>query len=168
MPAGVGPPSLQCHPQYMQFWKFITAALLISASAISTTAQDKGFWNPQGSSARSITGDIAIAETKLQIQYVTFPMGQIRALKPEEAGALFDADVTAPGGGFLYRVAVAADRRFLHKNTLCGTDTVQWMVTWVQGRTLSVAFFSSTNPPVLTMDALGNSTDRCGIFTYSR
>jgi hypothetical protein len=152
----------------MQFWKSISVALLISTFTLSAHAQDKGFWNPQGSSARSITGDIAIAETKLQIQYVTFPMGQIRALKPEEAGALFDADVTAPGGGFLYRVAVAADRRFLHKNTLCGSDTVQWMATWVQGRTLSIAFFSGASAPVLTMDALGNSTERCGIFTYSR
>ncbi|HUB51549.1 MAG TPA: hypothetical protein VL986_05355 [Terracidiphilus sp.] len=146
---------------------FISAVLLIVAQ-LAALAQDKGFWVPESSSAKTITGEISIAETRLTMNYLNFPLGQIRALKPEEAGALFDADVNAPGGGYLYRLAVAADRRFLHKNTLCGTDDVQWMITWVQGRTLNVAFFSGANPPTLTMDALAGTNDRCGIFAYSR
>lgn len=120
------------------------------------------------SSAKSITGDIAIADARLTLDYFNFPIGQIRVLQAAEASALFDADVNAPGGGSLYRLAVSADRRFLHKNTLCGSEDVQWMVTWVQGRTLSVAFFSNPNPPVFTMEALANTTDRCGTFTYGR
>jgi hypothetical protein len=151
----------------MHFRQSLAVALLIPF-ALPALAQDKGSWFPENSSARTITGDITIAEGRLQIQYVNFPMGQIRMLKPEEAGALFDADVNAPGGGYVYRVAVAADRKFLHKNTLCGADDVQWMVTWVQGRTLNVSFFSGPNPPVFTIDALANTTDRCGTFTYSR
>jgi hypothetical protein len=152
----------------MHVRKLLPALILLFASALPTFAQDKGFWLPVSSSAKTITGEISIAETRLTMDYFNFPLGQVRALKPEEAGALFDADVNAPGGGSLYRLAVAADRRFLHKNTLCGTDEVQWMVTWVQGHTLSVTFFSNPSPPVLTMDALAGTTDRCDTFTYSR
>jgi hypothetical protein len=146
----------------------LPAATLLLACSLPALAQDKGYWVPLSSSAKDITGEIAIADARLTMDYFNFPIGQIRALQPAEASALFDADVNAPGGGSLYRLAVAANRRFLHKNTLCGSDDVQWMVTWVQGRTLSVSFFSGPNPPVFTMDALANTTDRCGTFTYSR
>ena len=152
----------------MQLRKFLLAATLSIASSLPALAQDKGLWMPESSSAKTITGEISIAETRVTIDYFNFTIGQIRALKPEEAGALFDADVNAPGGGNLYRLAVSADRRFLHKNTLCGTDDVQWMITWVQGRTLNVAFFSGSPPPTLTMDALAGTNDRCGTFAYSR
>jgi hypothetical protein len=152
----------------MQFKNiFITTTLLLACS-FPAFAQDKGLWMAAGSSAKSITGDIAIADARVTIDYFNFPIGQIRALQPAEASALFDADVNAPGGGSLYRLAVPASRRFQHKNTLCGSDDVQWMVTWVQGRTLNVAFFSGADAPVFTMDALANSNDRCGTFTYSR
>jgi hypothetical protein len=143
-------------------------ATLLLVCPLPALAQDKGMWMAASSSAKSITGDISIADARLTLDYFNFPIGQIRVLQPTEAGALFDADVKAPGGGSLYRLAVSADRRFLHKNTLCGSDEVQWMVTWVQGRTLSVSFFSGANPPVFTMDALANTTDRCGTFTYER
>lgn len=144
------------------------AATLVLTCSLPAFAQDMGLWIAAGSSAKSITGDISIAETRVTIDFFNFPIGQIRSLQPAEASALFDADANAPGGGSLYRLAVASNRRFLHKNTLCGSEDVQWMVTWVEGRTLSVAFFSGPNPPVFTMDALANTTDRCGTFTYAR
>jgi hypothetical protein len=152
----------------MHFKYLIPTATLLLACSFSTFAQDKGLWTAASSSAKAITGDISIAEARVTIDYFNFPIGQIRVLQSAEASALFDADVNAPGGGNLYRLAVSADRRFLHKNTLCGSEDVQWMVTWVQGRTLSVAFFSGANPPVFTMDALAGTTDRCGTFTYAR
>jgi hypothetical protein len=152
----------------MHFKYLIPTATLLLASSFSTFAQDKGLWTAASSSAKAITGDISIAEARVTIDYFNFPIGQIRVLQSAEASALFDADVNAPSGGNLYRLAVSADRRFLHKNTLCGSEDVQWMVTWVQGRTLSVAFFSGANPPVFTMDALAGTTDRCGTFTYAR
>jgi len=123
---------------------------------------------PSDSSAKAITGEISIAETRITIDFYNFAIGQIRALQPAEASALFDADVNAPGGGNLYRLNIAGSQRFERKNTLCGSDDVQWMVTWVEGRTLSVTFFSGSAPPVLTMDALANTTDRCGTFKYAR
>jgi hypothetical protein len=62
---------------------------------------------------------------------------------------------------------IPADKRFLHKNTLCGSEVTQWMVTYVEGRTLHVAFFSGNDMPLLTAEALTNSTDVCGLFSYS-
>jgi hypothetical protein len=41
------------------------------------------------------------------------------------------------------------------------------MATYMEGRTLHVAFFSGANMPVLSFDALQKSTDLCGTFTYS-
>jgi hypothetical protein len=146
----------------------LPAATLLLACSFSALAQDKGLWTAASSSAKAITGDISVADARVTIDYFNFPIGQIRVLQSAEASALFDSNVNAPGGGSLYRLAVSADRRFLHKNTLCGSEDVQWMVTWVQGRTLSVAFFSGANTPVFTMDALASTTDRCGTFTYAR
>jgi hypothetical protein len=42
------------------------------------------------------------------------------------------------------------------------------MATFVSGRTLQVAFFSGTEVPIFTVDAIGKSTDLCGTFSYSR
>ena len=81
---------------------------------------------------------------------------------------MFDVDVNAPGGGSLYRLSVPGDKRFLHHSTLCGSEETQWMATYVEGRTLHVALFSGGNMPVLTGEALANSTDVCGLFSYSR
>ena len=42
------------------------------------------------------------------------------------------------------------------------------MATFVEGRTLHVALFSGGNMPVFTAEALANSTEVCGIFSYGR
>jgi hypothetical protein len=58
--------------------------------------------------------------------------------------------------------------KFLHKNTLCGGEDTTWMATYASGKSLQIAFFSGAKPPVLTIDALANSTDLCGTYTYQR
>ena len=131
-------------------------------------AQDKGYWRAVSSAANEITGDISFSETRLTISFSGFPMAQIRRITPAEANAAFGVDVNAGGVGFLYRLNVPAARRFLHKNTLCGSEDTQWMATYVAGRTMQAAFFSGDQMPVLTPDALANSTDVCGTFGYSR
>lgn len=142
------------------------AALL--ACAPMGFAQDKGYWRAASSNANAITGDIALSETKLTINFTGFAIAEIRKLTTEEAAAVFDAEADAGGGGKLYRLHVPAEQKFAHHNTLCGSDDTQWMATYVEGKTLRVAFFSGGNQPVLTFDALTNSTDVCGIFTYAR
>ena len=102
------------------------------------------------------------------ISFSPFPMARIRELKPDEAGAAFDAESTAGGIGSLYRLDIPASKKFLHKNSLCGGDDAQWMATFVSGRSLQLAFFSGQSVPVFTPDAIANSTNLCGIFSYNR
>ncbi len=130
-------------------------------------AQEKGYWRAASSNANSITGDIELSETKVSINFTAFVIAQIRKLEPSETSAIFAAE-GAGGGGNLYRLNIPANRRFQHHNTLCGSDDTQWMVTSVADRTLHVAFFSGPNTPVFTPEALNNSSDLCGTFTFVR
>lgn len=134
----------------------------------SGAAQEKGNWRAASSTAKSITGDVAFSDERLSINYSGFPMAQIRTLKPDEMSAAFDATNGAGGSGNLYRVSIPASRKFLHHNTLCGSEDTQWVVTSVSGHTLQLAFFSGPQMPVLTPEAIANSTDLCGTFSYAR
>jgi hypothetical protein len=148
-------------------WAVAALALLLFYS-LPAAAQDKGPWRAASSEAKSITGDIAIGDSRLTINFSGFTIAQIRPLKADEAAAAFDADRSVPGGGNLYRLDVPADKKFQHHNTLCGSDETQWMATWAFGSELHVAFFSGSNMPVLTLDALNGSSAVCGTFTYLR
>ena len=146
---------------------FLALALLLTF-ALSSTAQDKGLWRADSQNAKSITGDIAIADAKITMNFLSWPLAEIRVLKPVEISAVFDADSNVAQAGNLYRLSIAGGQRFLHKNTLCGTEDTQWMATYLEGRTLHVAFFSGANMPVFTFEAISKSTDVCGTFSYSR
>jgi hypothetical protein len=139
---------------------------LVLVCCMTAVAQDKGYWRAASSTAKSITGDVALADEKISINLVSFTIARIRGLEQAEASALFDPDGTAAGSGSLYRLNVPGEKKFLHKNSLCGSDDTQWMVTYVSGRSLQVAFFSGAKPPVFTQDAIANSTDMCGKFGY--
>jgi hypothetical protein len=139
---------------------------LVLVCCMTAVAQDKGYWRASSSTARSITGDVALSDEKISINFLSFTVARIRALEQGEASALFDADGTAGGNGSLYRLNVPGAKKFLHRNSLCGSDDTQWMVTYVAGRSLQLAFFSGQKPPVFTPDAIANSTDLCGKFSY--
>lgn len=141
---------------------------LMLACPLFSWAQDKGMWHAASSTAKAITGDVAISDVKLEINFISFPLAQIRKLDPAEASAAFDTVAGAGASGNLYRLRIPDGQRFLHHNTLCGSEETQWMVTYAQGRSLQVAFFSGPNVPVLTAEALTNSTDVCGTFSYVR
>ena len=159
----------QCNPQEMKRATFVNTVVgLVLVCCMTAAAQDKGYWRASGSTAKSITGDLAIGDEKLAINLVSFTIARIRGLEPAEASALFDPDGTTAGSGSLYRLNVPADKKFLHKNSLCGSDDTQWMVTYVSGRSLQLAFFSGAKPPVFTAEALGSSADLCGKFSYTR
>ena len=143
-------------------------ASMVLVGAVACAAQEKGYWIAASTTAASITGDISIADAKVTIDFLTFPLAPIRILKPVEVSAVFDADVNAGINGMLYRLRVPARQRFLHKNTLCGDEDTQWMATYVTGQTLEVAFFSGDDMPVFTFEAISKSTDVCGTFAYSR
>ena len=138
------------------------------ACSLTAAAQEKGSWRAASSTAQSITGDVALSEDKLSINFSGFTIAQIRALEPGELSAVFEADGGAGGSGNLYRLNVPGAKQFLHHNTLCGSDDTEWMVTYASGRSLQVAFFSGTDAPVLTIDALAHSSSLCGTFSYAR
>jgi len=149
----------------------VVAGVMLSCSLLcapQANAQDRGYWRAASAAAISTTGDITISDNKVTIGFYGFTSAPVRRLKPVEVSAVFDADVSAGINGDLYRVTVPADKRFLHHNTLCGTDETQWMATYVTGRTLQVAFLSGEDEPVFTFDAISKGTALCGTFAYSR
>ncbi len=152
----------------MKLGKFLCLAALFFAPALASAAQDQGYWRAASNTAKAITGDIGIAENSVNIDFVRFSLASIRTLKPVEVAAAFDADVNSGATGQLYRLNVPPDRRFLHHNTLCGSQSAQWMATYVSGRTLNVAFFSGEDEPLFTIDALSNSSAVCATFSYTR
>ena len=141
-------------------------ALLMVVCSVLCAAQDKGYWRAVSSNASKITGDITLSESKLTINFIGYSLAHIHDLTTAEAGAAFDIDVNAPGGGSLYRLKIPGDKRFLHHNTLCGSEDTEWMATYAEGRTLHVALFSGAEMPVLTPDALASSSEVCGLFSY--
>jgi hypothetical protein len=145
----------------------IAALGLLFAFTSYAGAQESGPWRASSTNSRSITGDIFFSPLKITINFTNFTIAQIRSLQTQEVRALFNPD-TPTGGGNLFRVDIPADKRFLHKNTLCGSDSTQWIVTYAQGRDLQVAFFSGGTPPVLTVDALNDAPNLCGVFSYIR
>jgi hypothetical protein len=145
-----------------------TTVLMLACSAPASAQEDRGLWKSDSTNARTITGDIAIAESKVTINYFTFPLAQIRRLKPVEVSAVFDADVNAGIEGTLYRLHIPATQFISRKNTLCGSEDTQWMATYVTGHTLRVAFFSGDDMPVFTFDAIQNTTTLCGAYAYGR
>lgn len=144
----------------------IAAAVL--TCRLPATAQEKGPWRAASKTAESITGDVAISDTRLAIEFATFPIARIRDLEPGEVSAAFDVDSNAGGRGSLYRVSIPATKTFLHRNTLCGSEETQWMAVYPVERALHVAFFSGPKMPVFTPEALANTTDLCGTFLYAR
>lgn len=131
-------------------------------------AQEKGYWRAASSNAGSITGDIEISDTKISINLTGFTIAQIRRLTPAETSAVFAAESNGGASGNLYRLNIPASKRFLHKNSICGSDDTQWMVTSVDAKTMLVAFFSGADTPQFTPEAMANATDLCGTFTYVR
>jgi hypothetical protein len=143
------------------------AAGLLLTCCVTAGAQDKGDWRPASSDAKAVTGDIGISEYKLFINFNSFTLAQIRALKPDEVLGAFNAD-SGEGGGNLYRMEIPAQKKFAHHNTLCGSEETQWMATYAHGRNLQVAFFSGAAMPVITAEALNNSPNLCGTYSYMR
>jgi hypothetical protein len=147
-----------------------TIFALASLFALRLIAQERGSWVPASKAAQSITGDVTFNGDKMTINFFTLTVAEIRSLKPDEISAAFsDASADAPtGSGHLYRLSIPGDKRFLHKNTLCGSDETQWMATYVSGKQLEIAFFSNAMPPVFTLEALRDSPNLCGTYSYAR
>ena len=139
----------------MRVWSVVAAALM-AGGTMGFAQQEKGSWRAESNTARSITGDVALAEEKISINFVSFTMARQRGLSAAEISSLFESE---GGSGSLYRLDIPASRRFLKKNTLCGGSDVQWMAAYVVRKELRLAFFSGGKAPLITAEGLANSTD---------
>lgn len=148
-------------------FRFVLIATAVLAFAFSARAQEDGPWRATGTTARSITGDVIFSPLKITMNFTSFTIAKIRSLKSEEVLALFNPD-SPTGGGNIFRVDIPAAQKFLHHNTLCGSESTQWIVTFAQGRDLHIAMFSGATPPVLTVEALNDAPNLCGIYSYVR
>jgi hypothetical protein len=135
---------------------------------VPAVAQERGQWRAASKTAQSITGDVAFGGEKVSINFNSFTIAQIRTLTSAEATALFHAEAGAPGAGNLYRVVIPAAKKFLHKNTLCGAEETDWIITYIDGKTLQLAMFSDPKVPDLTAEGLANGSNLCGTYTYVR
>jgi hypothetical protein len=144
-------------------WAFAGSVL---ACCVSVVAQEKGNWRAANSTAQSITGDVVLSDEKMSINFSSFAMARIRGLAQGEVSAVFDVDSGAGGRGSLYRLSIPSTKKFMHRNTLCGGEDTEWMAAYVAGHSLHLAFFSGQKVPVFTLDAISNSTDLCGTFSY--
>ena len=147
---------------------FVLAFALACAASAAAQQLEKGYWRAASRAAASITGDISFSGSKITINFTSFLITPIRLLKPDEVSAAFDEAVDTAGNGQLYRVSIPASRRFLKKNTLCGSQDTQWIAVYVANGSLKAAFFSGDNAPLMSFEALQNSTDLCGTYTYVR
>lgn len=140
----------------------------VLACSVAVVAQELGPWRAANTPAESITGDVAFSETKLSINFSSFPIARIRALEPGEVSSVFDVDSNTGARGSLYRLSIPASKKFMHRNSICGSEDTQWVAAFVAGRFLHLAFFSGEKMPVFTPEAIANSTDLCGTFAYAR
>jgi hypothetical protein len=145
-------------------WALVGSVL----ACVSAVAQERGYWRAANSAAQSITGDVALSDEKIAIDFSSFTIAQIRGLEQRELSAVFDAGNNAGGTGSLYRLSIPASKKFMRRNSLCGSEDTQWMATYVVAGSLHLAFFSGQKMPIFTPDAISNSTDLCGTFTYVR
>jgi hypothetical protein len=160
-------PTIGCHAERMKFLKFSFVLLACSLScSVSTLAQETGYWRASSNTAKTVTGDVALTSEKISINFSTYWIAQIRALTPTELSAAFGLDANPSGSGNLYRLSIPSDKKLLHKNTLCGGEYTQWMATYSTGRTLELAFFSTSKMPVLTPEAVTDNSNLCGVYGY--
>ncbi len=148
---------------------FLSATLCLLLMGPGLPAQEKGEWRPLSTTAKGVTGDVLFTETKIVINFAGFTLAQIRSLQPAEIGALFNLPSDQLNGdGNLFRTEIPAEKKFLHKNTLCGAEQTQWVASYVTGKTLQLAFFSGAKMPTLTPEGMADTTSLCGTYTYTR
>ncbi len=116
-----------------QGWVFGVGMVLALSCCASARAQEKGTWRAANAPAQSITGDVALSDARLAINFSSFAIARIRDLNPGEVSSVFDADSNGTMGGSLYRLSIPAAKKFLHRNSLCGAEETTWMATYVAG-----------------------------------
>ena len=147
--------------------RLLRTSTLLFTFCLAAAAQDRGYWRASSKTARDITGDLALSETKLAINFTNYTIAQIRDLTAEEVAAVF-SESTPGGKGNLYRLDIPGTKQMMHHNTLCGGEDTEWLLTYVHGKQMQAAFFSGPSIPAMTGEAMANATNLCGTFSYTR
>jgi len=138
---------------------FIVVLGLIVLTAFSSAAQDKGYWPASSNTAKSITGDIAISDAKLVINFAGFPMVQARDLKPAEVSAVFDADINVGRTGFLYHLTVPGTKRFCTTTPSAAPKTRSgWQPLFRAAHSRSPSFPDRNHPSLPSMQSADQPT----------
>ena len=105
----------------MRIFEVATSVVLVGLclAAPVRAQEDRGLWRSASKEALVMTGDITIGEAKVTLNFVTFPLAQIRRLKPVEVSAVFDADVNAGIEGTLYRLRIPGAQRIAAARIPC-------------------------------------------------
>ncbi len=152
----------------MRFALRTLLVLPLTLIALTAHAQEKGEWRASSKTAKAITGDVGFSAEKFGINFTSYTIANIRPVQPAELKAVFDLDAAPAGSGNLYRLSIPGATKFMHKNTLCGGEETQYMIAFVQGKTLQLAFFSGEKIPDLTPEAVATGTNLCGTYSYVR
>src|ERR1700744_2425803 len=94
----------------------VCVAGLLLFCCLSVGAQEAGLWRAASKTAQSVTGDVAISDTRISIDFSTFDIVRARDLEPAEVSSVFDTDSGASKKGHLFGLNIAASKKFMHKN----------------------------------------------------
>ncbi len=121
--------------------------------------------------AEAITGDIEYStDNTMTILNKRYPTNLVRALQGsevEDAARMFSVSAPAADSSALralYRIHIPSEDKLLNGNTICGTDSAEWVVYLTEdGKPdiWNIAFFSGDDEPNLESDA-----NLCGTFRY--
>lgn len=127
-------------------------------------------WVATSHTASAITGDIQLASDKIVMANAEHPLTLSRILAPSEladAGRITSA--TQVSSARLYKTSIPPTSTLVNGNTICGTDSAQWMLAVNSGESeLSLAFFSGNTEPNLAYNVVSTSRELCGTYGYNQ
>ena len=127
-------------------------------------------WTAISNTAMGVTGDLTVTPRSVTMAGRTLQLALLHTLAGPQLGqaaALFPVAVTSKLRGALYKVSIPATAAFKSSNTLCGKQATTFFVLLTDGSDLELAMFSGKNEPNLSANAIANSTEFCGTYSYA-
>ncbi len=127
-------------------------------------------WTAVSKTAMGVTGDLLVRPRSVAMAGHTIPLAFLHTLAGaplQQAAALFPVPVNSRLRGALYKVSVPATTSFMRRNTLCGKQRTTFFVLLTDGSDLQLAMFAGRNEPNLSANAVANSTEFCGTYSYA-
>jgi hypothetical protein len=136
-------------------------------------------WTASSHTAEAITGDVGLSDSAIVLGSRSYPLSLVRQLGGSELSDSMNLLSIESGSsepeGKLFKTDIPSTAQLLNSNTVCGSENVKWVLTVIErgtpmGRqkvnTLSLAFFSGAEEPILDTASLDRSRNLCGTFSY--